>query len=85
MSGSVPCNYCGIDDATVVFAAGVAQLNQIVRCNRCGLMYASPRAKEPDHIEIAQYDPDFNPLRRTTPESSRSGSRSGITTTRGRF
>jgi 2-polyprenyl-3-methyl-5-hydroxy-6-metoxy-1,4-benzoquinol methylase len=63
MSESVPCNYCGVDDATVVFAAGVAQLNQIVRCNRCGLMYASPRAKEPDHVEIAQYDPDFNPLR----------------------
>ena len=63
MSGSVPCNYCGNDDVTVIFAAGVAQLNQIVRCNRCGLMYASPRAKEPDHIEIAQYDPNFNPLR----------------------
>jgi 2-polyprenyl-3-methyl-5-hydroxy-6-metoxy-1,4-benzoquinol methylase len=62
MSESVPCNYCGVDDATVVFGAGVAQLNQIVRCNRCGLMYASPRAKEPDHVEIANYDPAFNPL-----------------------
>jgi SAM-dependent methyltransferase len=62
MSEPVPCNYCKVDDATVVFPAGVAQLNQVVRCNRCGLMYASPRAKEPDHIEIAGYDPEYNPL-----------------------
>ncbi len=62
MSEPVPCNYCKVDDATVVFPAGVAQLNQIVRCNRCGLMYASPRAKEPDHIEIAAYDPAYNPI-----------------------
>jgi 2-polyprenyl-3-methyl-5-hydroxy-6-metoxy-1,4-benzoquinol methylase len=62
MSEMVACNYCGVDDATVVFGPGVAQVNQIVRCNRCGLMYASPRATEPDHIEIANYDPNFNPL-----------------------
>jgi SAM-dependent methyltransferase len=62
MSESVLCNYCGVDDATVVFGPGVAQLSQIVRCNRCGLMYASPRSKEPDHVEIAKYDPAFNPL-----------------------
>jgi SAM-dependent methyltransferase len=62
MSEPVPCNYCEVDDATVVFGPGVAQINQIVRCNRCGLMYASPRAKEPDHIEIAKYDPNFDVL-----------------------
>jgi 2-polyprenyl-3-methyl-5-hydroxy-6-metoxy-1,4-benzoquinol methylase len=62
MSESVRCNYCGVDDSKVVFRVGVAQLNQIVQCNRCGLMYASPRAKEPDHVEIANYDPTFNPL-----------------------
>jgi 2-polyprenyl-3-methyl-5-hydroxy-6-metoxy-1,4-benzoquinol methylase len=62
MSEAVKCNYCGIDDAKVVFGPGVAQINQIVRCNRCGLMYASPRAKEPDHVEIAHYDPNYNPL-----------------------
>jgi SAM-dependent methyltransferase len=62
MSESVPCNYCGVDDATVVFGPGVAQLNQIVRCNRCGLMYASPRQRVPDHVEIAQYDPTFDPF-----------------------
>jgi len=62
MSEPVPCNYCKVDDATVVFPAGVAQLNQVVRCNRCGLMYASPRSKEPDHIEIAAYDPTYNPF-----------------------
>jgi SAM-dependent methyltransferase len=62
MSESVPCNYCGVDDATVVFGPGVAQLNRIVRCNRCGLMYASPRAKVPDHVEIAGYDPTYDPF-----------------------
>src|SRR5208283_638863 len=62
MSEPVPCNYCGIDDATVVFGPGVAQISQIVRCNRCGLMYASPRAKQPDHVEIATYDPEFDPF-----------------------
>ncbi len=59
MSNSVPCNLCGIDDATVVFGAGVAQPSQIVRCNRCGLMYASPRAKVPDSVEIIEWDPNF--------------------------
>lgn len=54
MSEMVPCNYCGVDDATVVFKAGEAQLAQIVRCNRCGLMYSSPRAKEPDHVELSR-------------------------------
>jgi 2-polyprenyl-3-methyl-5-hydroxy-6-metoxy-1,4-benzoquinol methylase len=62
MSESVPCNYCGIDDATVVFGPGLAQKSQIVRCNRCGLMYSSPRTKEPDHVEISQWDPEFNTL-----------------------
>ena len=59
MSTRIPCNLCGIDDATIVFAPGVAQISQIVRCNRCGLMYSSPRAKAPDHVEIASYDPDW--------------------------
>jgi SAM-dependent methyltransferase len=58
----VPCNYCGADDATVVFGPGVAQLNQIVRCNHCGLMFASPRQRVPDHVEIAHYDPSFDPF-----------------------
>jgi SAM-dependent methyltransferase len=63
MPDPVPCNLCGVDDATVVFAPGVAQLSQIVRCNRCGLMYASPRAKLPDHLEIANWtDPDWDAI-----------------------
>lgn len=57
MLGSVPCNFCRVDDATEVFGAGVAQPSRIVRCNRCGLMYASPRAKEPDHVQIQAWDP----------------------------
>ena len=58
MSSAVPCNLCAIDDATVVFGAGVAQASQIVRCNRCGLMYASPRASVPDSVDIITWDPN---------------------------
>ena len=43
----VPCNLCGVDDTTVKFPAGAAQVNQVVVCNRCSLMYASPRAVKP--------------------------------------
>jgi 2-polyprenyl-3-methyl-5-hydroxy-6-metoxy-1,4-benzoquinol methylase len=56
MSESVPCNYCEVDEATEVFGSGVAQPSRIVRCNRCGLMYASPRVKDPDHVQIVTWD-----------------------------
>lgn len=39
----VKCNLCGADDYAVVFPKGHAQLHRIVRCNRCGLMYANPQ------------------------------------------
>lgn len=55
----VTCNLCGSDDYTVLFESGVAQINQIVKCNGCGLMYANPRAQDPDCLIIEQYDPDF--------------------------
>jgi SAM-dependent methyltransferase len=56
----VPCILCGRSDAEVVFPAGVAQVNQIVRC-RCGLMYASPR-RDPDCFDIESWpdDPSFD-------------------------
>ena len=55
------CNLCHADDFTVLFPASVAQVNQIVRCNQCGLMYANPR-KEADHVEIQSWpdDPDWD-------------------------
>jgi 2-polyprenyl-3-methyl-5-hydroxy-6-metoxy-1,4-benzoquinol methylase len=55
------CNICGGDDFTVLYAAGVAQANQIVRCNECGLMYANPR-KNADHVDIESWpdDPNFD-------------------------
>lgn len=55
----VTCNLCGSDDYTVLFESGLAQINQIVKCNCCGLMYANPRAQEPDCVLIEQYDPNF--------------------------
>ena len=55
----VACNLCGSDDFSVVFKAGEAQLNQVVKCNRCGLMYANPRGQEVDVVQIKGYDPQF--------------------------
>lgn len=55
----IKCNLCGKDDFTVLFHAGVAQLNQIVRCNKCGLMYANPRQGPTDIEEIESWS-SFN-------------------------
>jgi len=56
---SVHCVICGIDDFTVLYPPGVAQVNQIVQCNRCGLMYAQPRSQaDCDKLEanVEQWD-----------------------------
>lgn len=57
---ALPCNLCGRGEHEVLYAPGVAQRSQIVRCSGCGLMYASPRAKQPDVAEIVTWDPDFD-------------------------
>jgi len=61
LSVSVPCNLCGSAKQMELFAAGVAQLNRIVRCSACGLMYASPRRRT-DILEIESWpdDPVFD-------------------------
>lgn len=43
MLHEVACNCCSTESFTVVFDAGEAQVHRIVRCNRCGLLYSSPR------------------------------------------
>ena len=55
----VACNLCGSNEYTVRFEQGVAQVNQIVNCKDCGLMYANPRTKEVDSVLIETYDPEF--------------------------
>jgi SAM-dependent methyltransferase len=50
-SRAVRCNLCGADDAEVVFPKGRAQLHQIVRCRRCGLMYANPQ----EHVDCEDF------------------------------
>ena len=65
---NLPCNLCGSGDAKVLFEAGVAQASRVVKCDHCGLMFASPRAKLPDQDEIASYDPEFT---KKTRENSR--------------
>ncbi len=61
LSVTVPCNLCGSNRYQILYGAGIAQVNRIVRCTECGLMYASPR-KVADHIEIESWpeDPAFD-------------------------
>lgn len=55
----VHCNVCGADDAETLFEAGVAQLNRIVKCRRCSLMYSNPRIRPVDQDLIRNYDPSL--------------------------
>lgn len=50
-AGHVPCVLCGpaAEAPEVQFEAGVAQPARIVKCDRCDLMYSSPRARAADH------------------------------------
>jgi SAM-dependent methyltransferase len=52
----VVCNLCGADDAETVFEAGAAQLNRIVKCRQCSLMYSNPRIRPVDQDLIQDYD-----------------------------
>jgi SAM-dependent methyltransferase len=54
---NVACNLCGSGDHSVLFKAGVAQINQIVKCNRCGLLFANPR-RDADHVGIESWPDD---------------------------
>ena len=40
----------------MLFEAGVAQINRVVKCDNCGLMYANPRQRPPDVDLIKTYD-----------------------------
>ena len=55
---TIVCNLCGQDDPQVVFAKGLAQPAQIVRCRNCGLMYSNPRAQAVDHELYEQHEPE---------------------------
>lgn len=72
------CNNCGAPGHDVLYAAGVAQRHQIVRCTACGLMYAYPmgvnleqythageEAMTPESATVVRsYDrlPDYEPI-----------------------
>lgn len=53
----VSCNLCNKNDYTILFGPGVAQINQIVQCNHCGLMYANPRLQDVDQDLVKNFDP----------------------------
>jgi len=60
----VKCNLCGADDPVIVFPKGYAQMHEIVRCRRCGLMYANPQEYvDSDDLAArtgdAVYDPEM--------------------------
>lgn len=55
---TVPCNLCGSDDPEVLFPAGRAQVARIVRCRKCGLMYASPRGQLVDADNYQRFEPE---------------------------
>ena len=50
------CNLCGSNRFSVLFDAGVAQINRIVKCSDCGLMYANPHQRPPDVELIKDWD-----------------------------
>ena len=43
----------------MLFDTGVAQINRIVKCGNCGLMYANPLQRPPDVDDIKTWDPAF--------------------------
>lgn len=53
----IACNLCGSSRQHTIFPAGLAQPCRVARCDDCGLMFASPRAKS-DVDDIVQWDPD---------------------------
>jgi 2-polyprenyl-3-methyl-5-hydroxy-6-metoxy-1,4-benzoquinol methylase len=59
MEKFVKCNLCESDDYKILFPSGSAQINQIVECNSCGLMYSNPRIQEEDCLAIKNYDPNW--------------------------
>lgn len=61
---SIVCNLCQADDYEVIFESGVAQANRIVRCRKCDLMYANPRANGADCESIVNWDPSWNLVER---------------------
>jgi len=63
MTQTVSCNICQNNEYTIIYRAGIAQKNQIVKCNSCGLMYVNPRQNKPDVEYIKDYDPNWFPQR----------------------
>jgi SAM-dependent methyltransferase len=56
----VKCNLCGSNDAEIIFPAGIGN---IVRCNKCGLFYRTPRLSdtaEADKYRHQVYDESYS-------------------------
>ena len=59
----VSCNLCGADEPVVVFPKGYAQMHRIVRCPRCGLMYADPQERIDCEVLARPFGPVYDPER----------------------
>lgn len=61
------CDNCGASEYEVVYPAGRAQINRVVRCAACGLMYAYPLAR--DNLASYAFDAEkAQPLTDQSPE-----------------
>ncbi len=49
----VKCNICGSDDYDVLFDEGKAQINRIVQCRHCDLIYANPQTDNVSDVEVS--------------------------------
>lgn len=58
-ASDIPCNLCGANDYAVLYDAGIAQINRIVRCRHCELMYCTPRIQGSDVDSIEHWDANF--------------------------
>lgn len=64
------CNNCGASEYDVLYPAGRAQVNQIVRCASCRLMYAFPLAH--DNLDSYSFTAEEQgPLSESSPEVRR--------------
>lgn len=61
MEATAHCNNCGSADSKVIHEPGRAQINQVVKCTNCGLMFAYPRVR-PNYERYDKDSADAPPL-----------------------
>ena len=57
---NVKCNLCGSTDFFVLFEEGKAQIQRIVKCKNCDLIYANPQKDNVSNVEKNHLKSDAN-------------------------